>query len=95
MGFSIIKAILSWQAWKASAPRPTIRSRHRKRKQKLLPQRSARKRYKRTQRLMKRSRFRDREKWNKLVAHGIASLVVTSAVGWTFYEFVMAAVLME
>ena len=95
MGFSIIKAILSWQAWKTSALRPSIRSRHRKRKQKLLPQRSARKRYKRTQRLMKRNRFREREKWNKIFAHGVASLLVTSAVSWTLYEVVMSALLWE
>ncbi|MEQ9823700.1 MAG: hypothetical protein ABQ298_04885 [Puniceicoccaceae bacterium] len=96
MRFSILKAILSWQAWKRPPYRRSIQSRaNRRRKPRpLLPKRSAR-RVKRTRKLMRRQRYKRPEQTKLQVRQVALHFLFSVIVAWVCYEGVMSSLLLE
>lgn len=97
MRFSILKAIIGWQAWKKPKYRRSIRSRPTRRQKQarpLLPKRNAR-RIRRTRKLMKRKPYKSPEQVRTNFKHLGIRIALGGCYAWVAYEVVMSSLLLE
>ncbi len=96
MRFSILKPILSWQAWKKPQRRRSIRNRQNRRRkiQPLLPKNNSRK-VRRTRKLMKRKPYKSPDQVKHNLQHLGIRVVLTLCYAWVAYEVVLSSFLLE